>query len=384
MLRAIMIDDEQPNHILLKRAIEQNGHLEVVGQYTHPQLALEQIQVRKPDVAFVDIEMPDMNGLELAERILALDAHIQIIFVTAYSQYALEAFKVNALDYILKPIDPQEMSRVIHKILHYRSLQRREPAAAVQENRPTGKILCLGEFEVYGQHSVQKVQWMTAKVEELFAYLVIHAGKPVDKWKLCDLLWPSLDPEKASTNLHTSVYRLKKTIASEEVPIQIKSGKNSYWLELGDCLLDVQELERRYSELDKSSQERSREEEMAMLIEAEQYFRGELFENKAYLWSTAHGEAINQMYIRLVYRLLDAYRQAHTLEKGLEPLKRLLRFFPYEERACILLMDLYDMQKDKPALMRQYQQYRQSLMEELGIRPSQTIHTHYEKLIQKL
>lgn len=384
MLRAITIDDEEPNHILLKRAIEQNGHLEVVGQYTHPQLALEQIQAIKPDVAFVDIEMPDMNGLELAERMLALDGHIQIVFVTAYSQYAIEAFKVNALDYILKPIDPQEMSRVVRKILHYRSLQKPEPTSGAQASRPKAKILCLGEFEVYGHRSVQNVQWMTAKVEELFAYLVIHAGKPVDKWKLCDLLWPSLDPEKASTNLHTSVYRLKKTIASEEVPIQIKSGKNSYWIELGECLLDVQELDRRYTELEKSSQERNREQEMAMLIEAEQYFRGELFENKAYLWSAAHGEAINQVYIRLVYRLVDAYRQQQAMEKGLEPLKKLLRFFPYEEKACSLLMDFYGMQRDKPALMRQYQQYRQSLLDELGIRPSQMIEMHYENLINKL
>ncbi|MGG1664314.1 response regulator [Brevibacillus sp. NRS-1366] len=384
MLRAITIDDEEPNHILLKRAIEQNGQLEVIKQYTHPEIALEQIREMKPDVAFVDIEMPDMNGLELAEKILAIDGHIQIIFVTAYSQYAIEAFKVNALDYILKPIDSQEMSRVVHKILNYRSLQRPESAKETHEITHKGKILCLGEFEVYGQHSKQKVQWMTAKVEELLAYLVIYAGKPVDKWKLCDLLWPSLDPEKATTNLHTSIYRLKKTISSKQVPIQIKSSKNGYWVELMECLLDVQEFERRYADLEKCNQKPSSENEMALLMEAEKYFRGELFENKAYLWSAAHGEAINQMYIRLVYRLVDSFFQTQSFEKGLEQLKKLLRFFPYEEKACILVMDIYEHQKDKPALMRQYQQYSQYLLKELGCKPSQTIEKQYEKLIKSL
>lgn len=84
-LIAITIDDEYPNHILLKRVIDLNGQLEVVKQFTHPKTALEKIGEIKPDVAFVDIEMPDMNGLELAEKILAIhgETHIILLLHTA-------------------------------------------------------------------------------------------------------------------------------------------------------------------------------------------------------------------------------------------------------------------------------------------------------------
>ncbi|WP_055747649.1 response regulator [Brevibacillus choshinensis] len=384
MLRAITIDDEWPNHILLKRAIEQNGQLEVVQQFTHPEMALEKIHELNPDVAFLDIEMPDMNGLELAEKILAMYGQIQIIFVTAYSQYAIEAFKVNALDYILKPVDGQELNRVVRKIVKRTSQKSPESAKEAHEFMPKGKILCLGDFEVYGKNSTQKVQWMTAKVEELLAYLIIHLGKPVDKWELCDLLWPHLDPEKAITNLHTSIYRLKKSISNEQVPLQIKSSSNGYWVELEECLIDYQEFERLSLDLLRSNQQSTGEKTMTMFMKAEKYYRGELFGNKAYLWSAARGEGINQMYIRLVYRMAEYFHKNQLIEQELEHLKKVLLLFPYEEKACILVMDIYEKLKDKPALMRIYQQYSQYHLKEMGCKPSLKIEQHYEKLLKTL
>lgn len=383
-LIAITIDDEHPNHILLKRVIDQNGQVEVVKQFTHPKTALEKISEIKPDVAFVDIEMPDMNGLELAEKILAIHGKTHIIFVTAYSQYAIEAFKVNALDYILKPVDAQEMNRVIRKIMDRTSQQRPESANKNQEIMHKGRILCIGEFEVYGKLSNQKVHWMTSKVEELLAYLVIHLGKPIDKWKLCDLLWPNLDPDRAKTNLHTSIYRLKKTIANEQVPLQIKSNSNGYWVELEECLLDYKEFVRLSTDLLSRNLHPDSEKEVSLLMKAETYYRGELFENKAYLWSAAHSESINQMYIRLVYRLIDYFDKNGSIEQELEYLNKLLRFFPYEEKACIMAMDIYEKRKDKPSLIRQYQQYSQYLMKEIGCTPSLKVEKHYKELIKIL
>ncbi|WP_183192444.1 response regulator [Brevibacillus fluminis] len=382
MLRAITIDDEQPNHILLKRAIEQNGQLEVVMQFTHPETALGKIEEIQPDVAFVDIEMPDMNGLDLAEKMLEIHGQMHIIFVTAYSQYAIEAFKVNALDYILKPVDAEEMNRVVRKIMS-RTIPHKPPSTQESlEQLPKAKILCLGEFEVYGNRSSQKVQWITAKVEELLAYLVMHPGKPVDKWKLCDLLWPALDADKATTNLHTSIYRLKKTIANEQLPLQIKSNSHGYWVEVGECSIDYLEFERLSSTWAKHNE--LPEEEVASLMKAEAYYRGELFANKAYLWSVAHSEHINQKYIRLSYRLIDYFEQKQSFEQAMEYAKKLLQLFPYEEKACMVTLDIYGKRKDKPALIRQYKQYCDELRKEMGCTPSLKMEKHYETLLKSL
>lgn len=117
MLRAITVDDELQNLLLLKRFVEETGQAEVVAQFTDPLSLLEKVGEINPDVIFMDIEMPVMSGLELAEKVVPICKDVQIVFVTAYSHYAIDAFRVNAVDYLLKPIDPKEMNRVIHKLI---------------------------------------------------------------------------------------------------------------------------------------------------------------------------------------------------------------------------------------------------------------------------
>ena len=384
MLRVITIDDELPNHVLLRRAIKHNRQLELVEQFTHPIQVLEKINVLQPDVAFVDIEMPYMNGLELAENILASNDQIAIVFVTAFSQYAIDAFKVNALDYILKPIDEKEMNRVVQKILKSKSHNRPESSVEDSEKNYHGRIICLGEFSVYGKNSDQKVQWMTSKIEELLAYLVINLGNPIDKWKLCDLLWPDVNPERASTNLHTSIYRLKKTIAKELLPIKIKRNSNGYWLELEDCHLDYKEFKRLTARVLNNIRPTEHESELDILIKAEKLYGGEIFANKAYLWSAAHGEEINQKYVQLVYEIEEYYNQKQHTEQALKYLERLLHFFPAEEKACRMVMDIYKEQNNKSALIREYQRYSQYLIKELDYQPSRKIQRYYENLMKTL
>lgn len=89
LLRAVTVDDELPNHSLFKRLIEEEGHVEVVGQFTDPLSFIEQAAEIKPDVVFLDIEMPAMSGLEVAERLISICPDAQTVVVTAYSQYAI-------------------------------------------------------------------------------------------------------------------------------------------------------------------------------------------------------------------------------------------------------------------------------------------------------
>lgn len=121
MLRAITVDDEFQNLLLLKRFVEASGQVEVAAQFTDPLSLLEQVAEIKPNVIFMDIEMPVMSGLELAEKVMSICTGVRIVFVTAYSQYAIDAFRVDAVDYLLKPIDPQEMDRVLQKLVNLSS-----------------------------------------------------------------------------------------------------------------------------------------------------------------------------------------------------------------------------------------------------------------------
>ena len=113
-LRTIIIDDEPDSVNLLKIQFTQHcPHIELVGAYTSSVKALQNIEALKPDLFFLDIEMPVMNGFELLEKILHLN--FSIVFVTAYNQFALKAFRFNALDFLVKPIDTTELIEAVAK-----------------------------------------------------------------------------------------------------------------------------------------------------------------------------------------------------------------------------------------------------------------------------
>ncbi len=114
MLRTIIIDDEPDSVNLLKLQLTQNcKQIELVGTYTSSVKASQNIEALEPDLLFLDIEMPIMNGFELLEKILHLN--FSIVFVTAYNQFALKAFRSNALDFLVKPIDTKELTEAVAK-----------------------------------------------------------------------------------------------------------------------------------------------------------------------------------------------------------------------------------------------------------------------------
>lgn len=381
MLRAITVDDEFSNHLLLKRLVEEGGQVEVVAQFTNPLSLLEQVDEIKPDVAFVDIEMPVMSGLELVERVLSICPDLEIVFVTAFSHYAVEAFHVNALDYLLKPVDSQEVERVIEKLIKTMTLKATPIAIEVSAPVEACRILCLGEFEVYGTVSGRPVQWLTSKVEELLAYLLMHPGKRVNKGELCEALWPGSDYEKALMNLYTTIYRLRKTTKIEGVPLLIKSDKDGYQIDTEGCIIDYKEFERLTQGLNKESGTDEPGNEIENLVNAEAVYQGELFANKAYLWSASYSEGFNQAYRMLCYRLAAHFMAQGALEQSAGYLINLLARFPDEEKACLLLMDIYGMQEDRPAIEKLYDVYTRYLAEEMNVSTSPQFKEHYDSLL---
>ncbi|MDN3204191.1 LytR/AlgR family response regulator transcription factor [Algoriphagus sediminis] len=112
-MRAIVIDDERLARKELITLLKQLETVEIVGEAVNADDAQEKIKELKPDVIFLDIQMPEKTGFELLEE---LDSVPHVIFTTAYDEYALKAFQVNALDYLLKPIEPKRLEEAITKL----------------------------------------------------------------------------------------------------------------------------------------------------------------------------------------------------------------------------------------------------------------------------
>jgi len=113
MIRAYVVDDEKLAVQRLTRLLTDSGRVTVVGSATDPQDALEALRSADVDVVFLDIQMPEITGLELVER---LDRHVPVIFTTAYDKYALEAFAVNSIDYLLKPVETERLAKALDKL----------------------------------------------------------------------------------------------------------------------------------------------------------------------------------------------------------------------------------------------------------------------------
>jgi two-component system LytT family response regulator len=114
LLRTIIVDDEPDAVHLLRMQLQHHcPQVQVTGCYTDSEKALSEIEIQQPDLLFLDVEMPVMNGFELLEKLVPVEC--SIVFVTAYNQFALKAFKFNALDFLVKPVDTQDLIDAVTK-----------------------------------------------------------------------------------------------------------------------------------------------------------------------------------------------------------------------------------------------------------------------------
>jgi two-component system LytT family response regulator len=143
-MRAYVVDDERLAVDRLTRLLAATGRAEIVGSETDPVAALEFLRATPVDVLFLDIQMPGLTGFELLAQ---LDRDVTVVFTTAYDRYALDAFGVNSLDYLLKPIEADRLEQALDKVERFAGQARpdvralaRELAAQLAPNRRLERI----------------------------------------------------------------------------------------------------------------------------------------------------------------------------------------------------------------------------------------------------
>lgn len=124
-MKALIIDDERLARKDLITLLQAFPDIEVVGEAVNADDAFEKIHLLNPDVLFLDIQMPGKNGFELLEK---LDSVPHVIFTTAFDEYAIRAFEVNALDYLMKPIQPERLAEAINKLIREEMQSRKQTA----------------------------------------------------------------------------------------------------------------------------------------------------------------------------------------------------------------------------------------------------------------
>lgn len=130
-----IVDDEMLAIERLERLIKLNGQVQVIGHNTSPTMALAEIDKLRPELLFLDVEMPELSGFELIEKIRENGQRPQIVMVTAFDQYAIKALRAEALDYLVKPVDLEDLNQTLKRFLQKREHILSIPAAWALSDR---------------------------------------------------------------------------------------------------------------------------------------------------------------------------------------------------------------------------------------------------------
>lgn len=221
------IDDQKYALSELSEAIQQALPSAEVKPFLDSADALAKIQKdgERPDVVFSDIRMPGINGLELAIKIKKNAPDTKIIFVTGYTEYALDAFRVHANGYLLKPVLPEQIIEEIEFL--------RLPAAL---RSPKLSVRCFGSFEVF--YNGEPLSFKRRQTKELFAYLIDCNGAFCTSEEAADVLWEDeIDLAKAKHRLRNLIQDMRavfKSIGQEDILIR-GSGKMAVRRDSVDC-----------------------------------------------------------------------------------------------------------------------------------------------------
>jgi two-component SAPR family response regulator len=357
-MRAIVVDDEKLSLLKMERILNELPQIDYVAGYQSPVQALDHQQEDTADIAFLDVEMPEIDGLALCSRLMEQNAGLEVVFVTAHDKYALAAYQQNAIGYLLKPVQTDEVRAQISRVQKYRQVQAAGPVCEVY-------CKVFGTFYVRPTKTAADIlKFRTEKSEELLAYLISQRGKPVSRDTICDKLWPEMDLKKATRNFHTTAYNIRHTFHAAGI---------------GDVLLRVHDCYRLnpafvQSDLDVFlAAEQAKSGDIRALEEAIAAYDGLYLANKDYLWLVDYQSHYEQAFERISLELCRRYMQNNAFEKAQVVIGKLLRYNPLSEEGCGMQLLIYRAAGKAEEAQDFLEAFSENFIKEMGVHPSEKL-----------
>lgn len=367
-MRVLLVDDVQLILDVFESMLKKFDGVEIVGKYTDPRRVLEDINKLQVDAIFLDMEMGDVHGLELAEAIMMHYSHIQIIFVTSHPQFALEAFEVNAIDYIVKPIKAERLGKAIEKIrerlVKYNQQSAREETTLFAN--------ALGSFRLINAEQ-KVVKWRTRKVQELFVYLWHHRKNPVHKARIIEDLWPDMDALKAVQLLHTTIYQLRKTLKDAGADKAIKFV-NDHYLLMKEIHSDVEELETIIS---------SREIEPEKVDKVLELYKDDYLAEDDYRWALQAQQELKQAVLYYLENYIVQHSKNESSFLVQRCLEKMVGLDCYNEEYLFKLLDYYGKTKNFEQFISLYKTIKKLFEDELEVETPEKIQQMYAYYIKQ-
>jgi len=366
-VRVYIIDDEEYCLDDLKWRLHKYPDIEIIGAFTDPNEALASAGRNRPDAVFLDIDMPKLSGLELALKIQAECPGIIVIFVTAYAQYALEAFRAFPLDFLLKPAKEARMDETIRHMREQYALLR--PAA--QEG--SLKINCFGPFMLTAGH---EVKWGTRRVRELFLYLLDRRGAAPSREEILNAVFNGQPDKNAVHNLYMTIYRLRNLLLEMDAEGKSIRMADDYSLTVAPGVCDYTDFMGFARDNPVISGKNAVQAARALNL-----YKGSYLENECFQWACETSHETETEYERIALALAGYHGLAGRVPEADSVLNALLARNPMSADGYAALLDLYMENRNRLAFCERYEQYVRMLKTEFRVRPQEK-YRHYFDLVK--
>lgn len=349
MMKAIIIDDERNAITTLQDMLDQFTEINVIKTFTNPMDAVSEMTSLKPDVIFLDIEMKPYDGLEMAQLYLNEIDDVEIVFVTAYSEYAIQAFEINAVDYLLKPVSNRRLKKSITRLIQQHNINK------TINHRI--HIQSFGEFFLFDESNTP-IKWRTKKAKELFVFLWLQQGQLISKDILVETLYPDRPYSNAQTLFYTLIYQLRKNLSNIGIEDAILLQNGSYMLN-GNYDSDLDVLTQILS---KHTHDRSD------IIKIMKTHTAPLLDVEHYEWNISQQIKVADQ----VREVLESYLESVHKNGIVDPIvtdiiEYLFKVDPYNEAVFLMGKHYYDQTRQTDLYYALVKRYTATLREDLGI-----------------
>lgn len=184
-IKAVIVDDAPQARKLLRLMLQEFApDINVVAEAENGNLGVSIIKTHCPDVAFLDIDMPEKSGIELAEELVKENIHCRIVFTTAFNQYAINAFRLSAIDYLLKPINEQQLLESVERVreqIQFKTAKNQLIALSQNLTPTNNQVICIPVQNGYDYLKVKDIEYLEADGSYVHLFLIDKKQKTVSK-----------------------------------------------------------------------------------------------------------------------------------------------------------------------------------------------------------
>lgn len=393
-MRVVLVGSSEKDICTLENQLHEFDEIEVVETYREHNRLLEDLKKINPEVVWIKMESEPFAEIELARRLHVLENSLCIVFIAESPLHAVKAFEVEAVDYLLEPVQQQRLEQTVRRlrneIIKRKLFSEKDVEKGQKERYEKNKGECkekvpcvekklhvysLGRFYVTDTYG-QQIKWRTKKVKEMFAFFWHNRKKSICKSVIMEELWPEYPYDKANSLFHTTMYQLRRSLKELGFEEAIQFHNDDYKFMI-PCTSDLEEV-KEYLHMEESTK--------ASIYQIFRLCVGDYFEEEGYHWVGYKQLNYRKKVIKYLERFVDKWWAICPEDEIIETcLNRMLLMDEGNEDYMYTLLKWYKLKKNTVTFMLKYNKYESFMREEFGLEiPDKILQLYYDFITNSL